>query len=170
MLVFLQQQFPSERNQLHTSWELLQKWESLRLRKSILDAMLCLAISWGWARWDALTMIAFYGACRVSEPLKASRRDLILPGPDEAGLSELICFLNIAAPKPGTRGKGRVQQSSLFLSSKVYLSMSHFTHLQHHLTVGGGTGGCLEVCKQTKLGEPFTITISGSRYPTFGGP
>ena len=50
-------------------------------------------------------MLAFHGACRVGEPLKALRQDLILP--DEAGLEIEVCFLNITAPKTSRRGRGR---------------------------------------------------------------
>ena len=73
LVVFCQQQFPAERHQIQPAWELLHRWEAVqpvshrpRLPKLILDAMLCLALSWGWCRW------AFFGACRVGEPLSHS--------------------------------------------------------------------------------------------------
>ena len=82
LVVFCQQQFPAERHQIQPAWELLHRWEAVQpvshrppLPKLILDAMLCLALSWGWCRWAAATALAFFGACRVGEPLTALRKD-----------------------------------------------------------------------------------------------
>ena len=134
LVVFLQQQFPASRQHTTAAWELLQKWETLLpvshrppLPKVVLDAMVSLALSWGWPKWAALTMLAFHGACRVGEPLQARRCDLILP--DEAGLQESICFLNIRAPKPGRRGRGRVQHTKIVHPEAVKLVVAVFQDL-----------------------------------------
>ena len=109
------------------AWELLARWELVLpvshrppLPKLMLDAMCCLALSWGWCRWTAATLLAFHGACRIGEPLKAARRDLVLPA--EASLSTAVCFLNIAAPKPGRRGRGRQQHTRITDEGTVKLS------------------------------------------------
>ena len=89
LVVFLQQQFPALRQHTTSAWELLQKWEVLLpvshrppLPKVVLDAMVCLALTWGWPRWAALTMLAYHGACRVGEPLQARpREDMLLEYP-----------------------------------------------------------------------------------------
>ncbi len=135
LVVLCQQQYPAERHQITTAWELLARWELVQpvthrppLPKPLLDAFVCLALSWGWARWAAVTMLAFHGACRVGEPLRACRRDLILP--EEAGLESEIVFLNIAAPKPGRRGKGKTQHTKITDLSAVRLAVAVFSHLQ----------------------------------------
>lgn len=134
LVVFLQQQFPALRQHTVTAWELLQKWEVLLpvshrppLPKVVLDAMVCLALTWGWPKWAAITMLAYHGACRVGEPLKARRCDLLLP--DEVGIQENICLLNIQAPKPGRRGRGRVQHTKIVHADAVKLAVSVFQDL-----------------------------------------
>ena len=54
LVVFSQQQFPAERHQIQPAWELLHRWESIQpvthrtpMPKPILDAVLCLSLSWG---------------------------------------------------------------------------------------------------------------------------
>ena len=136
LVVFCQQQFPGERHHTVTAWELLAKWETIQptkhrppLPKVILDAFTCLSLSWGWCRFAAITLLAFHGACRVGEPLKALRRDLILP--TDAGLEgEDICFLNIPAPKPGRRGRGRVQHTKVTDRATVELAVAVFSALR----------------------------------------
>ena len=65
----------------------------------------------------------------MGEPLKALRRDLILPS--DAGLDgEDICFLNISAPKPGRRGRGRVQHTKVTDRNTVELAVAVFSSLR----------------------------------------
>lgn len=77
----------------------------------ILNAMVSLALAWGWTRWAALTSLAYHGAMRIGEPLKAARQDLLLPR--DAGLNEPVLFLRVGSPKPGRRGKGRIQHARI---------------------------------------------------------
>ena len=99
------------------------------LPKIVHDAFVCLSLSWGWCRFAATTMLAFHGACRVGEPLRAFRRDFILPA--DAGLEgEPICFLNITAPKPGRRGRGRIQHTKVTDKDAVELAIAVFSHLR----------------------------------------
>ena len=135
LIVFCQQQFPAERHQIQPAWELLHRWESLQpvthrtpMPKPILDAVLCLSLAWGWARWAAVTALSFFGACRVGEPLTALRQDLILP--EEAGLSTAVCFLNISAPKASRRGRGRVQHTKITDPTAVGLAEAFLAHLR----------------------------------------
>ena len=133
LIVFCQQQFPGARHHVTPAWELLARWELVQptrhrppLPKILLDAFVGLALTWGWARWAATTMLAFHGACRVGEPLKALRQDLILP--DEAGLEIEVCFLNITAPKTSRRGRGRTQHTKITDESTVRLAKAVFSH------------------------------------------
>ena len=136
LVVFCQQQFPGDRQHVSAGWDLLARWESVQpthhrppLPKIVHDAFICLSLSWGWCRFAATTMLAFHGACRVGEPLRALRRDLILPA--DAGLEgEPICFLNITAPKPGRRGRGRIQHTKVTDKDAVELAIAVFSHLR----------------------------------------
>ena len=134
LVVLMQQQFPAERHQITSAWDLLARWELVQpvshrppLPKILLDAFVCLALSWGWVRWAATAMLAFHGATRVGEPLRAFRKDLILPA--EAGLESEVVFLNIAAPKPGRRGKGKTQHTRITNPDAVRLAIAVFSHL-----------------------------------------
>ena len=131
LVVYLQQMFPGERPRLASAWDLLARWELVQpvthrppLPKVLLDAMLSLAISWGWLRWASLTSLAFHGAMRVGEPLKATPGDLLLPA--DAGLDEEVCFLRVGAPKPGRRGRGKVQHARISDTFSVKLAAAVF--------------------------------------------
>ena len=134
LVVFLQQLFPAYRHCCADAWDLLVKWEILQpvehrppLPKMVLDAMLALGLQWGWKRWCAITALAFHGAMRIGEPLKAVRSDLVLP--DEACLLEEVCFLRVASPKPGRRGRGKVQHARIADAFTVRLAVAVFSDL-----------------------------------------
>lgn len=135
LVVLLQQQFPGERATLVQAWDLLGRWEQVQpvdhrtpLPKVLLDAMLALAITWKWYKWAAITSLAYHGATRIGEPLRARRRDLLLP--HEAGLDKPMMFLNISAPKPGRRGIGKIQHSRIRDPTTVALAAFAFGSLQ----------------------------------------
>ena len=134
LVVFLQQQFPMHRGLVADSWDLLAKWELLQptvhrvpLPRIILDAMLSLAVSWGWWRWAAITALGYHGAMRIGEVLRSTRADLMLP--EEALLSMPVCFVNVSAPKPGRRGKGRVQHARITDADTITLCRAAFCGL-----------------------------------------
>jgi hypothetical protein len=93
-----------------------------------LDAMVALAISWGWVRWAALTSLAFHGVMRIGEPLLAVRSDLMLPS--EAFLDPNVCFVRVGAPKPGRRGRGKVQHARVTDLATVQLAEFAFGKLE----------------------------------------
>jgi hypothetical protein len=135
LVVFLQQMFPGERPKFSPAWDLLARWEMVQpvthqppLPKVLLDAMISLALTWGWIRWASLTSLAFHGAMRVGEPLKAKRSDLLLP--IEAGLQEDVCFLRVGAPKPGRRGRRKVQHARISDPLSVKLAVVAFGALK----------------------------------------
>lgn len=134
LVVYLQQMFPACRPRVTGCWDLLHRWELAEpvshrppLPKMLLDAMLSLALCWGWKRWAAVTAVAFHGAMRVGEPLRACRRDLLLP--EEACLSVEVCFLNVQNPKAGRRGRGQVQHARISDTSAVALCRAAFGSL-----------------------------------------
>eukprot|EP00438_Fugacium_kawagutii_P007238 Skav211558 [mRNA] locus=scaffold2228:116375:121024:+ [translate_table: standard] len=131
LVVFIQQQFPTMRDHVTKAWDLLQRWELVEpvshrppLPKSVLDSMVSLALSWRWVRWAAVTMLAFHGCLRAGEPLKATRKDLLLPS--DAELPEGICYLLIASPKTRRRGRGAVQHAKVTHPETVRLCSSAF--------------------------------------------
>ena len=134
LLVYLQQMFPADRASLTGAWTLLQRWELIQpvahrppLPRIILDALISLSLSWGWVRWAALTSLAFFGVLRVGEPLKARRADLLLP--EDCGLDREVLFLQIGAPKPGRRGKGRTQHARVRHRETIQLVRTAFGSL-----------------------------------------
>lgn len=134
LVVHLQQCFPGERALMAPSWDLLSRWEIAGpvthrppLPKRILDAFVSVVLMWGWYRWAGVTLLAFHGAMRIGEPLRAFRADLVLPA--EACLQEQVCCVCVRAPKPGRRGKGKVQHSKITDSLTVQLVSALFQDL-----------------------------------------
>lgn len=135
LTVLLQKTFPSEIGSLSKAWELLARWEIAEpvshrspVPKLLLDAMLSLALSWGWVRWAAIAAIAYHGVMRISEPLRACREDLILPADVSSDVES--CFLLVKNPKPGRRGRGRVQHARIRDPTAVLLAKSAFSGLE----------------------------------------
>lgn len=126
LVVHLQQLFPADRWVLTGAWDLLARWEVIEpvshrppVPRVLFNALVSLSLSWGWVRWAALTSLAFFGLMRLGEPLRARRRDLVLP--EEAGLAGKVCFLRVGRPKPGRRGRGRVQHTRISDAATVDL-------------------------------------------------
>ena len=135
LVVHLQQTYPGERTLMAPAWDLLSRWEIAEpvnhrppIPRKVLDSFLSLALMWGWYRFACVTALAFHGAMRVGEPLRAVRSDLVLPA--EACLQEEVCFLRIRAPKSGRRGKGRVQHTKICDALVVRLVAAVFQDLE----------------------------------------
>lgn len=64
---------------------------------------------------------------RISEPLKATRGDLLLPS--DSGIDREVMFLRVGAPKPGRRGRGKVQHTRITDKMTVQLAVRFFSHL-----------------------------------------
>ena len=67
-----------------------------------------MSLSWGWYRFACIAGPAFHGAMRIGEPLQNSwsRSGIEF-------LHEDVCFLCVRSPKPGRRGRGKVQHSKV---------------------------------------------------------
>ena len=65
---------------------------------------------------------------RISEPLRACREGLILPADVSSDVES--CFLLVKNPKPGRRGRGRVQHSRIRDPTAVLLAKSAFSGLE----------------------------------------
>ena len=86
------------------AWETVSKWELLEpvqhrppLPEPILHAMACLGLSWGWFRWTAILLAAFYLISRVGELLRAVRSDVLISA-DLLDDDEKI-YIRISEPK-----------------------------------------------------------------------
>jgi hypothetical protein len=102
------------RGGLPAAWDFLSKWEVLEplqhrppVPEPLMRAMGAVALGWGWSRWCGALMLAFAGACRPGEVLRATRGELVLPS-DVLSTSQ-VAFLKIGSPKTRHRGGGRVQ-------------------------------------------------------------
>ncbi len=119
LVTYAQREQPSLRGQLGSCWQLISRWHSLEplrhrtpLPLIIFQAMVAVALLWKWTRWAGVTMLAFEGICRPGEPLKACRKDLLLPV-DLVVEGVDVCYLRIINPKGRRRGIGAVQHVKL---------------------------------------------------------
>ena len=108
---------PGLRPFLRPAWEFVSRWEALEpiqhrppIPEPLLRAMVALAVSWGWRRWAAVMLLAYYGMCRVGEVLHASTADLLLP----CDLLEEGTRILLRIREPKTRRRGaRVQHATI---------------------------------------------------------
>ena len=169
LVVHLQQTFPGERSLLAPAWDLLTRWEIVLpvqhrppLPRIVLDAMLSIALSWGWYRFSGITALAFHGAMRIGEPLRCFRADLVLPS--EAYLLEQICFLGVRAPKPGRRGRGKVQHSKISDPATVEFVTWLFEDLDPSAALYPSSAGTYRR-RWDKVTEALEIPVSAQLTP-----
>ena len=131
LVVHMQQTYPGDRTLLAPAWDLLNRWEIVLpvqhrppMPRLVLDAMLAISLQWGWYRFACITALAFHGAMRIGEPLRAARSDLVLP--TEALLDGDVCFLCIQKPKARRRGKGKTQHSKITDAATVKFATALF--------------------------------------------
>ena len=122
LLALAQRKVPGVRPHIRQAWEMLTRWERLEPTKhrppmpeAILEAMCSLALAWGWTRWVVVTLLGFYGCCRIGEVLKALRQDLFTPGDL---LRSTRFALQFNEPKTRTRG-ARVQHTTIIFKKDV---------------------------------------------------
>ena len=106
---------PSIRRSLSRPWDLAFAWlteePSIHHRampKSILLAVMSVALLWGWATEAAIFGLTWAGLLRIGETLNAVRSDLVLP--DDAAPGTFYALLQIRAPK--TRGRSARHQAA----------------------------------------------------------
>ncbi|CAE7711939.1 unnamed protein product [Symbiodinium sp. CCMP2592] len=123
LLATAQRRVPGCRPLLKPGWEMLTRWERLEpvqhrppLPEPIFEAMCCLGFCWGWKRWVCITLVAFYGCCRIGEVLRAKRSDLQTP--KDLLRTDFRFFLKIREPKTRFRGP-RTQHVALVLPSGI---------------------------------------------------
>ena len=106
---------PSIRRSLTRPWDLAFAWlteeptiHHKAMPRTILLAVISVALLWGWAAEAAIFGLTWTGLLRIGEVLNASRRDLVLP--DDAAPGTRHALLQIRAPK--TRGRAARHQAA----------------------------------------------------------
>ena len=89
---------------------------SAPLLEPLFESMCSLALGLGWYRWVCVTLLGFYGCCRIGEVLRATRADLQTPC--DLLRSDTRFFLQIKEPKTKHRGP-RVQHVVVVLPEKT---------------------------------------------------
>ena len=106
---------PILKRQMTAAWDLAFAWlvdephqHHPALPLSIMLAMTCLALIWGWPLEAAIFSMTWTGLLRIGEVITAVKKDLILPWESAPGIEYIL--LRISEPK--TRGKGARHQSA----------------------------------------------------------
>ena len=118
LVAHIQKTFVGVRFALGPAWDVCSRWEVLEpiqhrppLPEPVVKAMASLGISWGWHRWTAVLLVAFYSASRVGEVLRAMRGALLTP--DDLLSEHQVMFLRVDSPKTRTRG-AKIQYVSVY--------------------------------------------------------
>ena len=116
LLAYMQKNRIELRPCLPVAWDLLTRWERVQpvthrvpLPEAMFKAMFALGVLKGWYRWCAVLGLAYFGIARAGEPLRAHRKDLLLPSDTLSDLS-VGAFMAVRSPKTAFRGKGKVQR------------------------------------------------------------
>lgn len=109
LLAHVQREYPEVKVHLGPGWETVSKWELMEpvqhrppFPEPLLEAVLVLAVRWGWRTWAGCTALCFFGACRIGEVLSASRQELLTP--EDLLSSEKKVYFRIKSPKARKRG------------------------------------------------------------------
>ena len=115
LMAYLQKNRVDLKPFLAYGWDLVTRWERVvpvvhrvPIPEAVVRALLCLGLMRKWVRWSSVLALAFYGLGRAGEPLRASRRDLLLPSDSLSDLNS-GCYLAVRSPKTAFRGAGKVQ-------------------------------------------------------------
>ena len=109
LLAHVQREYPEVKIQLAPGWETVSKWELMEpvqhrppFPEPLLEAVLVLAVKWGWKTWAGCTALCFFGACRIGEVLSALRQELLTP--EDLLSDEKTVYFRIKSPKSRRRG------------------------------------------------------------------
>ena len=101
---------------MQSAWEIVDKWETQQPVKHrvpvpevLLQAMVTMAWQFGWHRWCAATLLAYYGAGRLGEVLRCNREDLVL-AEDVLEPSGSVAFLRLKTFKSLNRQPAKIQR------------------------------------------------------------
>jgi len=132
VLTNLQRQEPLLRHALPRSWRAVDSWNiahptehRVPIPVVFYQAIVVVAILWGWPCFAAALVLSFRGVGRIGEPLRARRGNLLLP------MDQLLpglgkAYLHIDNPKTGLRLGGRSQHIEVQGSDEVgFLSFTY---------------------------------------------
>lgn len=123
---------PIIKRQLTAAWDLAYAWlidephqHHPALPQSILVAVICLGLMWGWPVESSIFGMCWAGLMRIGELLEARRCDLTLPCDAAPGVNYVL----IRIREPKTRGRGaRHQCARVDPSDLVSLITATFRH------------------------------------------
>ena len=168
LLAHAQKVCPGSRPVMKPAWDFVSRWERLEplqhrppMPEILLRAMSAVALSWGWRRWSAITLLCFYAIARIGETLAASRNELLTP--KDALEDDGKLYLIFRSPK--TRNKGaRVQHAVVDAPPEVeQFLLSVYQDLPRDLQLFGGSASVYRrrwdmVLQQ--LGIPNTLRLT----------
>ena len=168
LLAHAQKVCPGSRPVMKPAWDFVSRWERLEplqhrppMPEILLRAMSAVALSWGWRRWSAITLLCFYASARIGETLAASRNELLTP--QDALEDDGKLYLIFRSPK--TRNKGaRVQHAVVDAPPEVeQFLLSVYQDLPRDLQLFGGSASVYRrrwdmVLQQ--LGIPNTLRLT----------
>ena len=119
LLAWAQRNYQDFRLHSRDCWNLVTRWEQVEplvhrepLPHKLCQAMVSLALCWGWPRFGLVLFLAFEGILRIGEVLRALRADLVLPADIGSEVSDRV-FLRIRLPKTRRRGGARQQHATV---------------------------------------------------------
>ena len=125
LLAWAQRNYQDFRLHSRDCWNLVTRWEQVEplvhrepLPHKLCQAMVSLALCWGWPRFGLVLFLAFEGILRIGEVLRALRADLVLPADIGSEVSDRV-FLRIRLPKTRRRGGARQQHATVQHSGLV---------------------------------------------------
>ena len=120
-------QRPLLKRQMTQAWDLAFAWlqdephqHHPALPKSILLAMLSVALAWGWPMEACMIAMCWAGVMRIGELLFACREDLVLPADSSPDVKHIL----IQIKEPKSRGRAARHQSARVDPSDIVLLVS----------------------------------------------
>ena len=168
LMAFLQKNRFELRPYLSFGWDLITRWERLvpvvhrvPVPEAVVRAFLCLGVLRGWKRWCCVLGLAYYGLGRAGEPLRAKRRDLLLPS-DTLSLPGAGCYLAVKSPKTAFRGKGKTQHLCVKETFFVHFLEACLGQLEPEEDLYPGSAGAFRRrwdCLLEELGVPKSAKL-----------
>ena len=169
LAVYVQKNVFGVRPFMGVVWDNVHRWELLEpvvhrvpLPTSVFQALVSLAVLWGWNRFAGSLCIAFYGITRPGEVLRATRKHLVLPS-DLLLDTEGPLYLRIQEAKSRRRGRNKVQHASVVDPDAVRFISEVFGHLDYDEMIYPISGSSFrrrwdKLCLQLGIGKTHRLT------------
>ena len=113
LLAHVQKEFVLCKPFMSSAWSVVTQWELAEplqhrtpLPEPVMRAMVSLCLLWGWKRFAASLLLAFFGIARIGEVLVCKRQDLLTP----TDLLTDVKKVYMQVKKPKSRNKGASTQ------------------------------------------------------------